>query len=431
MRYGLRDVGGLLRTPTGRRRILKAAARKSWPLLSRIAAVHRRVFAGSCKVIAVVGSYGKTTTAGAVAAALDLPIRSRLRGNAWTSLAVGLLRLGPRDPYAVFEVGIADLGQMGQYASMLRPDVAVVTCIGSEHHRSLGCLKTTREEKARMVKAVPPSGLVVLNADDAHVRSMADRTRARVVTCGFASDSDVRAADLQPDWPTGMRFRLSAGGQVRDVRVGLFGRSMVYPVLAAVAVALEEGFDLDDVLARVAALPPSRGRLHPVPLPNGAHLLRDDFKSSLETIEAAFDAFALVPAERRLLVIGDVSEPKGSQGIIYRSLGMRIAETASKAFVVGQQFQHYAAGARRAGMASDRLVRTGASTVKAAEAVGNDLRPGDVVLIKGRDTQHLERVALALQGRRVRCDLRVCRIKTACADCAMLERGWDGLRPMT
>jgi UDP-N-acetylmuramoyl-tripeptide--D-alanyl-D-alanine ligase len=431
MAYGLRDLGGLLRTPAGRQRIARAALRHSWPLFSRVAAVHRRTIARSCRVVAVCGSFGKTTTARAITAALGSPTRGRAGRNSWTNLALAMLRLGPGDSNAIFEVGIADIGQMAPYARMLRPDVVVVTCIGTEHRRSLGSARVTREEKAHMVRALPASGLAVLNADEAHVLWMARRTRARVVTYGFSRDSDVRASGLRPDWPRGMRFVLHAGDREREVRVRLFGRAMVYPVLASVAVARAEGVDTDEALARVEALAPSHRRLEPVPLPNGAYLLRDEYKSTLETILAAFDALAQVPAGRRLLVLGDVSEPPGSQGPIYRELGSRIAGSSSWAAIVGNQFQRYSAGARRAGMARDRLVRAGGSPLRAAEALRKELRAGDVVLIKGRDTQHMERVALVLQGRRVRCDLATCRRKRSCADCPMLAKGWSGLRPLT
>ena len=67
----------------------------------------------------------------------------------------------------------------------------------------------------------------------------------------------------------------------------------------------------------------------------------------------------------------------------------------------------------------------------AVEALNDDLRPGDVVLIKGRDTQRLDRVALALMGRQVRCELKSCDAEVECESCPMLEREWAGLRVLT
>src|SRR5918994_4147698 len=60
-------------------------------------------------------------------------------------------------------------------------------------------------------------------------------------------------------------------------------------------------------------MPPRPGRLQLLPLPGGAWLLRDDYKSQGETIDAALDVLAEVPG-RRIVVIGSVSEPLGSQG---------------------------------------------------------------------------------------------------------------------
>ena len=55
---------------------------------------------------------------------------------------------------------------MKAYARTVGPDVAVITAIGSEHHRSLGTLEVTRAEKSWMLQVLPASGAAVLNGDD-------------------------------------------------------------------------------------------------------------------------------------------------------------------------------------------------------------------------------------------------------------------------
>ncbi|MBW2259551.1 MAG: hypothetical protein JRF18_03760 [Deltaproteobacteria bacterium] len=206
---------------------------------------------------------------------------------------------------------------------------------------------------------------------------------------------------------------------------------MVYPVLAAIAVALVEGFDLDQVAERLEELTPTPRRLEPVQLPNGAFLLIDCEKSPLETIEGAFDILSEIPARRRIIVLGEVSEPLGSQGPIYRHLGERIPQVASKAILICSKnsFKSYSAGAKRSGFPPDALVNVGKDVLKAAEALKGDLEPGDVVLIKGRDNQRLDRVWLALAGRTVRCDIDDCNARAVvCESCPMLGPGWEGLR---
>ncbi|MGD2128473.1 MAG: UDP-N-acetylmuramoyl-tripeptide--D-alanyl-D-alanine ligase [Lysobacterales bacterium] len=428
-RYSLADIPHLIRSPLGRIQFREGIYYRLWPLLSVLASAYRRVAVSNTRIVSVVGSFGKTTTARALTCALQKQVHENMSRNSWSYVSGSVLRIRPHDRHAVIEVGINNTGQMKQYARMIRPDITVVTSIGSEHHRSLGSLKVTRSEKAEMVKALPRSGLAVINGDDPNVRWMADLTEARVIKFGFDESNDVRASNVKLVWPEGTHFNLHINGEKRAVRSSLFGSHMVYPVLAAIAVATAEGLSLEQMLSSLESMPPTPGRLERVQLPGGAILLRDDFKSSLETVHAALDVFSEIPAGRRGIVLGEVSEPRGSQGPIYRELGRRIASMADFAVFVGGNFQRYSAGARRAGFPKSAMRDAGGSVHKAAECLRNELRPGDTVLLKGRDTQRLERISLILEGRTVRCDIEFCDTRVvSCRNCPMLERGWEGLR---
>ncbi|MGH8713345.1 MAG: Mur ligase family protein [Casimicrobiaceae bacterium] len=429
MRFRLRDIPEMLATPAGRIHIRYGIAYRLWPLLSPLARAYRRTLVRSTRVIAVTGSFGKSTTTRAIAAALDLPLHHAALFNSWQWLAFAVLRIRPGQPRAVIEAGISRPGQMQRYARTICPDLAVVTTIGSEHQRSLGTLEVTRVEKSWLLRGLPASGVAVLNGDDANVMWMKDQTRARVVTFGFGASCDVRADDVRLDWPRGTRFHLTAFGEERDVSVRLLGRQMMYPVLAAIAVSHLEGCTLDLALARLRELAPTPGRLDPVLLPNGVTVLRDDFKSALETINAALDVLAQVPAPRRIVLLGAVSEPPDKQRRTYQAIGERVAGIAAHLVVFKNEFEPYWSGARRGGMRREAVTNAGRTARQAAEALDRVLQPGDVLLIKGRSPEKLDRVRLILEGRAVGCEIRYCSFRTIeCDECPMLERGWGGHR---
>jgi UDP-N-acetylmuramoyl-tripeptide--D-alanyl-D-alanine ligase len=241
---------------------------------------------------------------------------------------------------------------------------------------------------------------------------MAGQTRARVRRFGLGAACDIRAVGVALDWPRGTRFTLQAAGQTRQVTTRLIGRPMVYALLAAVAVGLEAGCGLDRLLARLARLGPTPGRLEAVSLPQRVWLLRDDFKATVETIDAALDVLAEVPAERRIVVLGEIDDPPADRPPDYQRLGERVGRLAARAVFVGgvESFQQYAAVA----------------------LLQQDLRAGDVVLVKGRWGQRLDRVALALAGRQVGCDISYCSARAArCGACPMLARGWRSRRIVT
>jgi UDP-N-acetylmuramyl pentapeptide synthase len=351
MRYGLPDLIAMLPTAAGRLQLRNGGIYRWLPVLSRIAFAYRRTLARNTRVTAIVGSLGKSTTTQTVATLLGAPMHAAMLRNSWSSAAVALLRIRPGQRHAVVELGIAGPGEMRPYSRMVRPDIVVVTSIASEHHRSLGSLDVTRDEKAWMVRALAPSGTAVLNGDDPNVTWMKGETKARIVTFGFSSTSDVRAENFQLDWPHGSRFTVHSFGQRREVEVRLVGRHMVYPALAAIAVAHVEGVPLEVALSRLSSVSPASGRMQPIILPSGAVVLRDDYKSTIESIDTALEVLAEIPA-RRIAVMGDVSEPQGNQRSIYRALGERIGRIASLVVIVGhrQSMRAYLSGALHSGL---------------------------------------------------------------------------------
>jgi UDP-N-acetylmuramyl pentapeptide synthase len=280
-----------------------------------------------------------------------------------------------------------------------------------------------------MVRRLPADGLLVVNHDDENTLWMAGETRARRVTFGFHAASDYRAIEPRIVWPHGTEFKLRYRGRETTVRTRLLGRHMIYPALAALAVAAELGIDLETAVARLAGLPPTPGRMELIPLENGATILGDYYKSGLETIHSALDFLAQIPAKRKIVVLGDISEPPGPQGPIYRAVGARVARAADLALFSSSHNHAYSSGATSAGLPRAAIIQMPRDVAAVTARLSELLRAGDVVLIKARDTQRFDRIALALAGRPVRCNLDFCRaMPTRCATCGMLKRGWDGLK---
>lgn len=392
-----------------------------WPWAARCAWLYRRTVARRVRVVVVIGSLGKTTTRRMLGAALGVDAAQRHNTRAVVGLWV--LRLRPWRRLAVIEVGLGRLGEMVEYARVLRPDVVVATSIASDHNTSFGTLTATREEKAIMVRALRPGGLLLVNGDDPNTRWMATQTQAPAITYGFDAANAVQASDVQLDWPRGTRFQARIAGEALAVRTRFVGRKMVYPALAALAAAQALGLALDGPRERLAAVAPADSRLEPVALANGAVMLRDECKSGVETVHAALDLLAEIPARRRWVVMGDLTEPPGTnseQMAAYLRVGERIGQVAERAIFMRGHAALYRRGARRSGMAPDRM-SVAEDVAGAVEQLRAELADGDVVLVKGRSIQQLDRITLAMMGREVGCRRLHCRLKLRpCARCPLL-----------
>ena len=108
-----------------------------------------------------------------------------------------------------------------------------------------------------MVRVLTHGQTAFLNGDDPNVVWMRSQTQAGVVTFGYLPTNDIVAEDVDLDWPHGMRLTVRVGSVRRRFRVRLLGEKMVYPILAAAAVALHEGRTLDEIAQSVEPLVPT------------------------------------------------------------------------------------------------------------------------------------------------------------------------------
>jgi UDP-N-acetylmuramoyl-tripeptide--D-alanyl-D-alanine ligase len=254
-----------------------------------------------------------------------------------------------------------------------------VTAVQPVHLSRIGTIDAVEKAKGELVEALPEDGVAILNADDERVRRMASRTRARSVTYGFAPDADVRAVGVVSRGADGMAFRLLAPGVDREVAIPSLGRLAVHNALAAAATALAAGIPDEMIVAGLAAgwSAPHRGELVRA---GEVTIVDDSYNASPGSVAAALELLAGMPG-RRIAVLGEMLELGSEQEAGHRRVGETAAELADRLVVVGDGAAAIADGARLAGMPADAIA-TVADRDAARERLLEDLRPGDVVLVK-------------------------------------------------
>ncbi len=136
----LRNAPALLRTPLGRLQLLDETLDWAWPAFRGLASLYRRTLVRNTCLVAVVGSFGKSSTARAVVAALGGTPHRHIVFNTRSYVALAVFRIRPGQRHAVLEVGINGPGQMARHARTVEPEITVVTSVGSEHNRALKTL---------------------------------------------------------------------------------------------------------------------------------------------------------------------------------------------------------------------------------------------------------------------------------------------------
>lgn len=401
-------------------------------LIQRWAA--RRLAAVAPLVVGVTGSVGKTSTVRAIATLLSQlgpAFRSRQSFNSLLGLPIALARLRDHDRYAVLELGTDRFGEIERLAALFPPHIAVVTNIGTAHLDAFGTPEGAAREKGALVAALPTDGWAVLYGDDPRVLAMRARTAARVLTFGISQGCDLRASDVRYSLK-GTRFRLHLSGTALDPRrntktfqdqervsvpsctfvdhgdsetecqvveafVPLIGEPAIMIGLAAVAAALACGLALEQAVQALVLVEPIAGRLRPLPARGGATLLDDSVSAALPAILAALRTLAALPARRRIAVLGQPAAIRAGAEIAHTQIGALAGQVADVLICEGDWGVAAIQAARQANPGVDASVVYTSSAALAA--LPSDLRPGDLVLIKGDAAARMERVAAGLLER--------------------------------
>jgi UDP-N-acetylmuramoyl-tripeptide--D-alanyl-D-alanine ligase len=367
--------------------------------LGALAAGHRALFHGP--VVAITGSNGKTTTKEMCAAILGWAAPClKTQGNLNNEFGVPLTLLRRRegDRAVVVEIGMNHRGEIAPLAAIARPNVGVVTNVGSAHVEHLGSREAIALEKGDLLAALPAQGTAVIPADDRF--GLAGRTRAAVVRFGRGAGADVRAEQVRPLETGGFEFQLATPGGSVAARVAGLGEATLANALAAAAAAQAAGASLEALAAGLARYQPVHGRLERIALRDGIVLLDDTYNANPQSMEMALRVLADRRGRGRgLAVLGEMGELGATADDAHREVGRLVGSLGiDRLYAVGDRAARFAEGAAAAGMAADRIAVC-RDHDELAERVARDLAPLDWVLVKGSRSARMERVVERLAAR--------------------------------
>ncbi len=396
------------------------------PLIYPVAAWWRRMLFRTT-FIAITGSAGKTTAKELLAAIMATRGRTyKTRGNqnGPIQVALNLLRVRPWHRFAVIEIGIDMPGRMVLPAHAVRPDIAVVLNVLKEHTKGFPDLDRYAAEKTVLLPHVVPGGVAVLNGEDSRVAAMAAGGRFRVRTFGSSPAFDYWVEGASAAWPERLRLEVHSRREGRQFETQLLGVHWTPSILAAVAAAGEAGVGLDQAAAAVRSVRPYTARLDPVPLPGGSVIVRDDYGSSMESLALALRFLREARAGRRILVTSDFSDADMNFRGRFKFLGAAVSSWLELLVVIGHNHAYGRRKAIEAGMPTGNVC--GFEGLREAAAfLKSELREGDLVLLKGRTTDHLARLFFAQIGA-VGCWQAYCRKTMLCDGCWKLGFHPDG-----
>jgi UDP-N-acetylmuramoyl-tripeptide--D-alanyl-D-alanine ligase len=378
----------------------------TYQALHQLALAWRKRF--SLPVIGVTGSNGKTSVKELIKKILCASLSSSSLspedevlatvGNLNNHIGVPLTlsRLNESHRYAVIEMGANHIGEIAVLAKLAEPNVGVITNIGPAHLEGFGSIEGVLQAKTELYQNLSDNGIGVINADDHYKNELEDKLGARMkISFGVEKEADVSGKQISID-------QVEIKTPIGEIRVTsqIMGMHALLNILAATAVSLALGLELDDIKAGIEKTQAVPGRLVRLAGLAGSTVLDDSYNANPASLAAALDVQANEPGEH-WLVLGDMGE-LGDESTFMHKKASEVAKQfgVTKLFAYGEltklSVKEFGAGATHFNSHSELVTK-----------LQSELTAGVCVLVKGSRLMQLEKVVEGIRSNTLSNDSQV------------------------
>ena len=360
------------------------------------------------KRIGVTGSVGKTSTKDMLRKALsacgEVHAADKSFNNHW-GVPLTLASMPMHADFGVFEIGMNHAGEITPLTKLIAPHVAIVTTVAPAHLEFFDSVEAIAEAKAEIFLGVVKGGAAVLPADNEHYALLRKRAEeagvARIISFGGGNRADCRLIDYTPA-NSGAKIAADILGQKITFTLGAPGKHQAMNALAVLAAASLAGANLEAAAAALAEFGAGAGRgEHKRIELNGATVTVIDESYNANPVSMAASISLLGATEpnkggRRIAILGDMLELGDEAASFHAGLSENLkAAGVDRLYTAGALMETLFAAVPKVMRAA-----SGRSVAEIAPLLLEDLRDGDIILVKGSNASKVSEIISFLENGR-------------------------------
>ena len=332
------------------------------------------------RIVAITGSYGKTSTKHYLYRILSERYNVLMTPGSFNT-TLGVIRtireqLKPYHEVFIVEMGAKQIGDIREICELVHPTIGIVTAVGEQHLESFGSIENVQKTKFELVDALPADGFAVLNDDFRYIR---EREVTNVATARYGKGADYKVTSTQYN-AEGTQFTVESNdGWKLDLQTQLVGKYNLTNTLASCIVARHLGLTDNEIRIAVADIRQVEHRLS-IRRAGGLTIIDDAFNSNPHGSAMALEVLAEFKDGKRIVITPGMIELGEKQYDYNRVLGRNAARACDYAIVVGE-FNRKAIvdGLRDEAFSAERIIEA-ASFADAMTHLHKIAEAGDTVL---------------------------------------------------
>lgn len=345
--------------------------------------------------IALTGSNGKTTTKELLARMMETTFKVAYNERNYNNrIGVSQTILGIEDSpaFTIVELGTNNRGEIAELASLVKPDMSLITNVNPSHLQGLGDIEGVFREKTELFRATQEGGTLFINNDDPLLSSYKPGPGWLIRRFGMASKADFGLHVVNDRGLGGFDINLGLEGETVTTSTSLLGVHNLYNILAASAVACRAGVAGEKIGAAIARFQPYAGRFRSVTSKRGYTVIDDTYNANPASMEKAIAALQKLPCKgKKIAILGDMKELGEQTAYYHRELGRLLFKTdISLILLLGDQIRVVQDEVK-----NGRVLFFQQSAALLAHAL-EVVETGDIILVKGSRALKMDRIVEGL-----------------------------------
>lgn len=352
-------------------------------------------------VVGITGSNGKTTTKDMIAAVLSKRFnvhKTQANFNNEIGVPMTILEMKPNTEILVLEMGMDRPGQLHHLSELTHPDVTVITMIGEAHIEFFGTRDKIADAKMEITDFLREDGEFIYNGDEPLLRERAEKLSQAKATFGFEKDDTVYATGFK-SYKHHATFTVNDSEQ--QFSIPMIGKHNVSNAMAALGVGRHFGESDEEIAASLSNFTPTANRMEWEKGDVGEDIMSDIYNSNPTAVRAVITSFGQIEVpegNRRIAVLGDMLELGEKSAELHRNLEDCLdPQVINEVYLYGTEMKNLYDALEDKYDAEHLHYYDRDQMQRMIEDLKNDIKPNDIVVLKGSHGMHLEKVVERLR----------------------------------
>ena len=349
--------------------------------LYEIASYKRKI--NNIPVVAITGSVGKTSTKDMVASVVSQKYKTlKTIGNNNNNIGLPFTILRLKDEeIMILEMGMNHFGEIHLLSKIAKPNICVITNIGTSHIGNLGSKENILKAKLEILDGADNPTIIINNDDELlHKWYLENKNIRKIITYGIENKSDIMARNVVLGQEKSI-YKCNIDGKEMDVEVPIAGRHFVLNSLCATTVGITLNIDSRKIINGIKNVELTKKRMDIKEI-NGIKVINDAYNASPEAMKASLNYLSSFKDNRKIAVLGDMFELGEYAEKLHRLVGEEVYKNNIDILVcAGENAKLIADEALENGMKKENIYYF-EDKDEILEVLKNIVKTGDIVLFK-------------------------------------------------